>query len=402
MFFGRRNESFEPDQLDALLKESFEKKLGSFKAKCEGIAGELRDSQGVFIDVCNRFDALDAEPYMENLFWMNANQIKKQKGSYAKALKNAVEKFVLEAEDSPNSYDRYESVLSNAEEMNKEILKTNAAFKNVLYCYSHHINDFKRASLQLERLIMLLRSELDKRSKEYREYRALGSSISKFCSYKEELVALRNSIDALASGIESKGDSRIGEGEEGVYEKLKAKRAEYANAERDEATLLNEVYLLVSPLGRASKKFDHSTTRRRPLSPFVENPMEHMRSEADYQEFRALIAELKKSIESGAIDVKNADEVNRKIEEILSSDIYYEVNSVRSMKGKKLEIGDEIRVLETIVNRMGDAKKSKDMRAMEINGMENNVVSINAALGAEKNNIEKQFLQYYGRSVSIV
>src|SRR5271157_2731320 len=155
MFFSRRGpEEVRADELAKFLNSQFEKKLGSFGSRAGEITRSVGQALSRFGEAGDRFDKLEAEPYMERRYSTNANtnSVKAQKSRYSLGLKQILGRVRLEAEAS-NSYEKYQEILSSLEGMRKEIMEANSNFKNVLYCYSNHLWDFKSAFSEAERLI---------------------------------------------------------------------------------------------------------------------------------------------------------------------------------------------------------------------------------------------------------
>lgn len=399
MFFGKPKPSeIGIEEGERMLGELFVGKLGAWPSKMERLGKELAAVQSQLCEACDRFDQLSAEPYMENLFWMDPQSVKRHKGAYARALKNVIERFEFE-NNAQNPYQRYESILSDAEGMNGEMLKTNATFKQVLYCYSPHIGDFKRISSQLERLLLEIRSELSRKSAEYGEYESVSENLSKLKNYLDEMEDVNRSIEALSASLGRGDKDAIKERERKLLYELDAKKKEAQRIEGEEKALANKVHSTVSVLGRASKKFDHISHKKLKLNPFVESPFERINSEEDYKEFAALLLELKEDL--GKLDIKNGDEVLRSVADIGNSDFYYAIGSVRSARSKKAMAYEEVELTQRMLNELRKSEDDMEMRLVEKNSMEKELERIKSLINEGKEMVEKQFRSYYGRPIVV-
>ncbi len=399
MLFGKPKPSeVGLDESERLLEELFAKKLGAWTPRMERFKGELAQVQENFVKACERFDELRAEPYMENLFWMDPESVKRHKVSYSRALKNVIERFTFE-NDIANPYQKYEAILADAEGMNGEMLKTNATFKQVLYCYSPHIGDFKRISSQLERLLLDIRSELSKKSREYEEYKSLSENISKLESYVDDLNTIGGSIDSILASLDAGRKDAIIKQEHLLLEELNSKKSAAKQIEDDEKALLNKVHGLVSSLGRASKKFDHISPKKLKLNPFVEAPLEHIKSERDYKEFVALLFELRESMDR--LDIKNSAEVLRNIEDITGSEFYYMIESARSLNVKKSMAREEVEVAQRMLNELHKSEKDIESMALESESMKKDMERIKNLMEDGKRMVEKQFWSYYAKAIAL-
>ncbi len=65
------------------------------------------------------------------------------------------------------------------------------------------------------------------------------------------------------------------------------------------------ISLLTTPLERQARKMDHISLGKRRLYPMMADPVGEMKSEAEYQEFKALVKKLKEDVEKESVDAKN-------------------------------------------------------------------------------------------------
>ncbi len=403
MLFGgkAKAENVEPGELRALLDSSFDAKLGQFWKRVENETEELRRARQQFIDACDRFERIDPEPYTEDLYSVNVNFIRGQKNLYAEALKRLAKDLVPESVRAANAYEECEAVASHVERVSAELLKTNATFRLVVHCYPNHLGDFKRSFSSVERLTRQLRAELERKSREFAEYRAVREGISRFESYGMELEQMMQMINELRRGLAPGGGDASDIGQRDLAEKLSAKRAELARATSESSDLRNRIDLLAAPLERPARKFDHLSARKRQLHAFIEDPMGTLSGEAEYAEFKTLVQQLVEAVNSGAIDIKNREDTLRAASTLLSSDIRSLIASFRSVRQRRSDLEGEVRSLERTLNSLKEGKTASESAAHRVETLEKRIAETAKAREAERAAVEKLFLDDYRRVVSI-
>ena len=403
MFFGRREtaEKLPPDSLEGLLESLFNKRMMPLEARASATVNELRSAQGHFYSACTEFEKLDAAPYTEDLWMPNINSIKSQKSQYAAALKEIANSLDLDADESLNIYSRYILILSNVEGMTNNALRTNAKYKQAFYCYSSHLGNFKRASAQIERLTATLRNEIDRRSAEFEQYSNLKESIMNLKLKGEELAALSGSIAALKSNLKSSDGAGLDKVESETRDKLSAKSSELSALGGEISRLASRINLLTAPLERPSKKLDHLTIRKKSLHAFVADPVGTLKNEAEYRDFIELVQELKKNVDSGAIDTKNRQELQNSIAALLNSEIYQMISSLKTTEHKKADMTAEQRELERVLEGIISGRDSATSALHQIEKMEKDYADISMSRDSLKAKIEKEFSANYGKPISI-
>ncbi len=403
MLFGgkAKAEEVEPGQLRSLLNSSFDRKLGSLRAKTEGIAKELRAARERFIAACEKFERIDPEPYTEDLYSVNVNFIRSQKGLYAEALKRLAEELVPEPAGFANAYEECESVASHVGRVSSEMLKTNATFKLVVHCYPNHLAEFKRSFSSIERLTGALRAELEKRAGEFAEYRAINESISRFETYGRELAETEAEAAALREGGTPAASAAPDAGHGEIQERLAAKRAELARVSAESSSLHHRISLLVAPLDRPAKKFDHLSARKRPLHAFIEDPIGEIRGGAEHAEFRELVQKLVEAVNSGAVEVKNREEVAGIASALLGSDLLSLADAFRSTRRTVSDLEGEVRSLERTLASLKEGRTASESAAHRIAALEEKAAGLERSCEAQKGAVERLFMESYRRLISV-
>jgi chromosome segregation ATPase len=404
MLFGGKAKAEEVEQggLVALLNGSFDRKLGRLGATTREVAGELRTARERFIAACEKFEAIDPEPYTEDLYSVNVNFIRSQKGLYAEALKRLAKELVPEhATKSANAYEECEALASHTGEVMSEILKTNATFRLVVHCYPNYLTDFKRSFSSIERLAGLLKGELVRRSQELAEYRAARESISRLDGYGQELHELEGTIERLKEDRSRRAAGEPDSGHSGIQEMLLEKRKELSRLEAEASGLHHRISLLTAPLDRPAKKFDHLSARKRPLHAFIEDPIGAIRGEADYAEFRELLQKLVEEVNSGKVEVKNREEIGGIASALLGADLPSMIGSFDSLQRMRSDLDGEVRGLERTLDSLREGRNASESAAHRLEDLERRVAETERAREAQKAAVERLFLDNYRRQISI-
>ncbi len=401
MVFESGSEEIMIDTAHDTLNTLFDKKLASLDSKVSNIMNELDRARAQFIEACDNFEELEDEPNTEDIWNPNINFIKSQKNLYAKALKKVVEQSILKVDNAPNIHSKYTRILSNLENTNNEILKTNARFKIVMSCYSNHLRDFKRSMSNIERLTASIENEINRRERELLEYNVLREQISNLSIQTKKLEALGNRITLLRNQHQNYS-SPIENEEKEVITKLESRKAEQMEIHKEVLRLQEKIAFLTMPLERASKKFDHISAKKRQLYSFISDPINTIDSESAYSEFKDMIKELKENINLGKIDVKNTAKVNEIASSLLTADIYSLIHSFKTAQSKKQEIENEVRALERRSDDIKNRKMNAENAVHSAETMEKEENELKTSIKSIKNDVEKLFLDSYNKRISII
>lgn len=402
MFFGGgKAEEIELTALGALLNSAFDRKLSNFDSKASNMVKELSNAKLQFAGACREFEELEAEPEKANMYIDNISFLKTQKNFYSRALKRIIDDWNITVNDAPNVHSKYATILSNTEEFRNEILKANNNFKQVLYSYSNHLDLFKRYFSLVERHMDSLKSGLNKVDKELSEYMSLSDKINTLTTLKDELDTLNRNIgafnkDAATGGTETQKEELEISGD------LLKKETEMLNLNSEISGLLNRINYITAPLERAARKLDHISPRKTQLHKFIEDPANSINNESDYNNFRMLLEDLKKSVDSGTIDAKNNTKTSEIISDLLKTDIYYMIVSFRALKKKKVDLEEQIRFSKRMLESIKESKSNSTKMIENIEIMKRKVSNTTIKINEIKNSIERLFLESYNKRISVV
>jgi chromosome segregation ATPase len=404
MIFGKgdKPEKIDSRELSNLLDSLLDRKLRNLDSKASGIAKELPRARLQFSNACKRFEELDVEPEKRNIYIDNIAFVKGQKNFYSKALKHIIDDWDISIPNASNTHEKYSAMLMNIEKFIAEILKANTSFKNVLYSYANHLDEFKGSFSHIERLRNSLKNELSKTETEISEYKAIMDQISKLGILENELEGIEKDIDAFnehaASGNAVDVNEKIAE----VSKVLADKRNELAFTIKEGSNIINRINSVTSRLERSARKFDHVSKRKRRLGDFITDPIGSIKSESDYADFKMLVEELRKSVDSDVVDVKNNERVRHSINELLDADIYSMIKHFDDVQNKKSELEHAVKSLDMMLYKLKDNVASSEREIGNIELMRNNAADLRTKIDSTRSRIESLFLEYYNKRLSIV
>lgn len=384
----------------SLLESQFEGRLGNLQVRAEPLVKDLARAQLDFYRLCDDLAKLDAEPYVEDLWMPNIDSIKAKKGSYATAIRQMMSEAVLDMDMALNIYYRYSAVLLSVDNSINKILKSNATYKTVLYCYSKYMRPFKSIFSNIDVLRERLRRELNAHEKEAAEYVSLKEAISRFALHLAEIKGFEDSARSLEGMLNSK--SAADTQNTGVHKDLEMHKLKLSETNRKISDLSDRISLLTMPLGRASRKLDHSSVRKRHLGEFISDPIKSISSESDYKEFRSMLQELKESVEKGIIEVKNGEELLGSVSVALDSDIYSMVKELESARQERSLIESGIGTLEATISDMHKSRLNSEKLRQDLSLAEEKGRASIGLKDSEKKEIERLFLAYYKKPIEIL
>lgn len=405
MLFGRPGgggESVQLYDLGPLLDKSLDKKLSSLASRASSILREMQQARDQFARACRDFEALSVEPDTEYTRLSNANFIKSQKGFYTNALRHSVESWNLSYGEARNLYEGYSAVLSEADAFAAGVLKANATFKKVMHAYPNHLGQFKTSFSFIERSIDSLRGEIERRKPEYSEYRRVIDSAKGIASKRDELADLTARINSSAENL----SRSAAEPPDGRQAKLSADIAsigsELSVKDAQISEMTSRINSLTLPLERAARKLDHILAAKRQLYTFVTDPVNTLREESDTKDFLTLVAQLKKLLSAGSIDVKNPERIEKVADELLSTDIHAMMLALSERKRERHELVQRIEHAKRELRRLEESSAAIGNASERLESMRRRAEELGAAIKSEKEQAERLFLEYYGRKISII
>ena len=405
MLFGKRGaggaaEKVGLDGAIGLLNESFDRKLGNLEMRTSAIAAGIDSAKRAFSGACSAFEKSGREPDMEYMRAASTRFMAEQKGAYINALRRVLAQQQQERHD--NSYSRGSAVLAEADSMINEILRVNARFKPVLQAYANELDAFKSSFSAMERHAKALRGELASRSKEFGEYNEVASALQKLGTFREEIEEVGRAERGLSEGNGQEGGGRQHELER-VNGLLKAKREAQEAVDRSVLDVRMKLEKALMPLEKAARKYEHGLHAKRPLSHFLENPMERLSEGPEsYNEFYSSVASLKREIGSGAIGVKSRAEAEKAMDDVLDGRVQAMLDEAAILGARRRPLEDEVKELEIMERELERAERGKSERLKSISDMGREKARIGEAEQSLKRRVEEMFRSYYKREIILV
>jgi chaperonin cofactor prefoldin len=403
MFFGKGGgdaRKVREEDLYALLNSSFDGKLKQFGSAANSCTRELNLAKGHYERACKEFAALQEEPEIENPYVNYASSLKDQKNSYAATLMRILHSWDSEPGEGPNLYEQYSAMLARTNDFIKETLQSNSKFKYVLYTYGRHFNNFKRSFALLERSRDALARELDNAGGLLSEYNEINGKLA-------YLHALNGEKGVISSMIASIRDSKIGGLEVPEIEEQRLAGEELAHKKTLEHlkseinALTGGINRLMSQIEKPAKKFDHMSAAKVQLESFVEDIISKIDSEESNAKFKGMLGELNKALETGTIEAKNKEKAAEAIAELMSTDLYGLVLSVKSLEERKKEEEHELNLMHDAISHIRDTKDSAARVESKLSEMQKSESDINSKIDSAKSAIEKLFLDCYKQRIKI-
>lgn len=403
MFFGRdRPEEIKLSDLYKLLESSFEGRLGSLGSKAVSIIKDLERETKNFGSACDYLEKHDAEPHTGNIYFQDTASLKEQKIAYTRAVKRILKGLSLTPDKDLNTYSRYKGMLSNVDIFINDILKTNANFKPVMFCFGNGLKGMRNTFSEIEKSRDKLRREIESRTDEAHGYDTLIERLDTLSMQDEEMRLMRQSITDLKIRLQGSDSNEDRLNIEKLETELKDKRTEVAKAKKVVAEASVKINILCAPLDRASKKFDHGSLRKRRLHDFIDNPVEAIATKSDYDTFLALLNELYDSVESGFVEVRSKSETKSQISGLVNLNIHEKINLLKTDKDKIVSLERELSLIEKTLSDMYSSKIERGDIEKDIEKTERNLEETVRAHALNKKAIEEMFAKNYKKQISII
>jgi hypothetical protein len=399
---GAKTEEISIGSLRTALDSYFDRKLGGFGSKAAGITRDLPNAKLQFSEACKKFEQLEAEPELEYFFIDNINFIKGQKLFYCRALRRIIDEWNIQIDDTATIYGRYSAILSNTEKFVNEVLKANNSFKKVIHSYPKHLDLLKGSFSPIEKIAESLRNELNRTGSALLEYNALSEQITKLSTLREELSYLNRDTNPQADGAALADGDRINEREQEALKEITEKERVLSKLHSEISDAHVKITSLVTPLERPSRKFDHTSSRKRKLSSFIADPVNTITDESDYAEFKLLLGELKKYVDSGDMDIKNSPRINENISALLNGNIHETVLLLRKLQKDESALRVELAASQASLNKLKELKGTSKKRAEDAEYRKKRASELDLKIAESKRVAEKLILDYYNKRISII
>ena len=297
------------DSCESYLRERFEAISGPVIDRCSPILGKLATALDSFGASLEKFSKIEKDPDEEFTGRMSISFIKAQKPKYIESANNSISSL-NEALDSIKYDTKYEDIRAvqvTYADFISRLLSTNANFKGVVMGYSEEMKLFKKPFQLLEKNLKDLEYELNKFEQDFRSYIALRDEIGKAISLKNELYIETNEDNKPASY--SNGESIEAERAE-IENKLNEIKAEIIKLESRHNSIKSDIELILKPLERTARKYDHSSSSKTSLASILSSPISKIGNELSYASFVSMLKDMGAKVSDGSIKIENSDQIS--------------------------------------------------------------------------------------------
>ncbi len=388
------------DSCEGYLNEKFEALSSPVIDRCSPILGRLASALDSFSASVEKFSKIEKDPDEEFTGRVSISFIKAQKPKYVESLNNSIASLneALESIKYDTKYEDIRGVQVTYADFISRLLSINANFKGVVMGYSEEMKLFKKPFQLLEKNLKDLEYELNKFEQGFRSYIALRDEIAKAISLKNELSI--STVDEAEPLSDSNGESleaKKGEIESG----LNAVKSSILHVENRYNSIKSEIELVLKPLERAARKYDHSSSSKTSLASILSSPISRIGSELSYVGFIAMLKDMGAKVSDGSIKIDNAAQIQEQINDAINAGIDSAIAEASSLMKQKAEL--ELQEKD-YGNRLYETRK----KATSIESEHRSRIAVaqrKAEIGMQIENakatIEKMFMQYYNAKVHI-
>lgn len=405
MFF-RKPKPYEEVRLSELRRlstEAFEQSMPEIIYAEQRAKGEISASISIFSRACSEFDALEIEPNTENMYMPNINSIKAQKGAYSKTMLGIISSLTGCEYNGDSAYARLVDMRGKIDKTLSRILQSNGSFRQVIYSYSNNLGDFKKAYSMLEEVSKRASIAIERYEPQYSRFQSLYSSISELESLQATSSELRASISSLEKRSAEGHETTAGNAEESrLRDRISSLRKEVDRESLRVSEIYKEVEASLAQIRRSAKKYDHISAEKEKLSSMIDNPERLISDKGARDNFIRLVKDMRASISESKIGIKNPEDIINTVDNFINSgmaemmdDIYAGRNVLKSMQQ---ELYDLEKTKEELDEGLRSIVKSKELKGQ----MEEKLGAIEKETAASKTNVEKSFMDLYGRKILII
>ncbi|MEM0154619.1 MAG: hypothetical protein QW814_02175 [Methanothrix sp.] len=388
------------DSCESYLKERFEAISSPVINKCSPILSRLASALDDFSASIEKFSRIEKDPDEEFAGRMSISFIKTQKPKYIESLNNSISSLneALQSIKYDTKYEDIRGVQVTYADFISRLLSINANFKGVVMGYSEEMKLFKKPFQLLEKNLKDLDYELNKFEQGFRSYIALKDEIGKAVSLKNELHIYAEEPDKPMS--DSNSESLEAEKSE-IEGKLNTVKGSILNLENKYNSIRSEIELVLKPLERAARKYDHLSSKKTSLANIISSPISSIGSELSYDSFIMMLKEMGAKISDKSIKIDNATQVLDQINDALNAGIDSAIAEAKSLAEQKAELISQEKDYE---NRLYETRKKainiESAHRSRVAASEHRV-EISMRIENAKATIEKMFMQYYNSKVHI-
>lgn len=390
------------DSCEGHLKKLFESYSMQVNSRATLVTTKLLGSLDNFQNAIKEFSNVKAEPDEELVGSISVSFIKKQKPKYEESLSSAVSilREQISAINRDTKYEELREFQLHFADFVSKILSLNSNFRGVIMGYSDEMRFFKKPFSIIEKSLKDLEYELSRGEEVFRFYMALKDEIKKLIALKNELYIMADVTDNDAKNT-SNNASPIKAEISAIENKISALQEEVSKSEYKYHKISAEVELLLKPLERAARKYDHSNTGKQSIAKHLSNPMTELSNELAYSHFIAMLNDMKSKIKDKTISVDNEAQVIEQINDVLNSGINSSISEANSSIEDKQSVEREILGYKNAIYDLNKKLNNIESESKMIDQKIKNSAEIKKMIEDTKYSVERMFMQYYNSKVHI-
>ncbi|MCL5101995.1 MAG: hypothetical protein M1544_01400 [Candidatus Marsarchaeota archaeon] len=400
-FFNREQKQVDLaiDSCYDYLKKMFDSSISNLNARCTAVTTRLVNYIEEFSTAITKFEGVEKDPDEEFAGRMSVSFIKTQKPKYVESLRNAVTS--LNSEIAAIRYDtRYEELrafqLLFADFVSR-VLSINSNFRGVVMGYSDEMKFFKKPFSNIEKALKDLEYELARGEQGFRSYTALKDEIN-------NVIRLGNELHSII-GVGNIEDSEKPSGLDHEIAKIKGEIAETESRineyDRKLHSIAAEIEIVLKPLERPARKYDHLDTKKHRLSQQLGAPLKELSNEISYSGFMAALKDMRSKIADKTISVDNDAQILEQIDDAIDSGIDSAIAEAGSIEEQKKEAVQRMAEYKNELYGLQKRASSIESEARTKRQRAEREAELRASLESSKKAIEKMFMDYFNSKVHV-
>ncbi len=398
MFFGKEEPQKQVNikEFEGLVNDLFNKKIAKLENKALQLMKRINDSRNDFMNACDVFEKLEAEPDTEDLGTSKPNEIKSSKHLYVEALKRLLLK--TSSIQSKTLYHKYDNFLVENELLLNDILKVNNTFRKVLYGYSSNLENFKKTFSTYEAATKHLRSELDKFTEELNEYNKIIQVYEKFLEKLEEKRFLKKELDNISVQNSYEVPQNINK----IEISIKEYASELYELDAKMSVLKSNMAVIFGNLEKVAKKFDYTSTSKIKIADYMGmHTFETLKNPEIYEDFLKQIVSMEEYINKNKENIKNYDNIKDNIHKILQGKLKEYIDEFDILNENKKTINAKFKDLQNELKRQTNIEDSKIKKKETIKMLIKNIDEIEGEINTKKQFLENLIYEVYKKKISL-
>jgi septal ring factor EnvC (AmiA/AmiB activator) len=215
---------------------------------------------------------------------------------------------------------------------------------------------------------------------------------------KNELYISTNEEDKPAS--DSNSESIEAERSE-IESNLNAIKDSIIKVESRYNSIKSDIELVLKPLERTARKYDHSSSSKTSLASIISSPISKIGNELSYASFIAMLKDMGTKVSDGSIKIENSAQILEQINDAVNAGIDSAIAEANSSMKQKAELEHQEKDYD---NKLYETRKKattiESERRSRMSNLEHQT-EIKMQIENAKATIEKMFMQYYNVKVHI-